>query len=137
MIRLGYRRRTLEACVLLAVATLLRRYVTMRRWSRVLGEMGPVRPAPAPVGPSDPTERAVALAVAAAARRLPAATTCLDRAIAASLMMRARGRRPRLLIGMPLDDPRGTSHAWLVGESGRVVVGDGELERFRPVTQFG
>ncbi len=72
-----------------------------------------------------------------ASRRLPVPTTCLDRAIAARMMLRRRGARPVVVIGLAPSDPGAAwdAHAWLVGDSG-VVVGGSEAAEFTPTTQF-
>ena len=63
-------------------------------------------------------------------------TTCLDQALTGSLLLRLRRRRSNLVIGMLTDDPLRGSHAWLVAESGSVVVGAAQMDDFTAVTQF-
>lgn len=130
---LAHRGRVVEAAFLLVLARLLRRFVPMRRWSRVLGPNGPATDA-IDVGPLEGAEARVALAVAGVARRLDA--NCLEQAVAASLMLRVRRRHGAVVIGLDTADPGGVPHAWLVGPSGLVVTG-GERGGFRPVNQFG
>lgn len=124
----------LEALVLVLVARVLRAWVPMRRWSRVLG---PTQPPTANARPDAPegTEAAVAAAVASATRK--AGGNCLEQAFAASLMLRLRGERGVVVIGLDRADPASAPHAWLVGRSGRVVVGGDVTDRFVPVSQFG
>jgi Transglutaminase-like superfamily len=91
---------------------------------------------------SPQTPDRVAWAVAAVARRLPG-TTCLAQSLAAHALLRRRGYRPELHIGVrerdsasvPLD-----AHAWVECD-GRVVAGEmddlseyGRLEPVRPPT---
>jgi hypothetical protein len=128
------RLRVLEALGLLVLARVLRRYVPMRRWARLLGEPGPPT-VPMEVAPLTGDEALVARAVASGARRLSA--NCLEQAVAASLMLRRRGSGAVVVIGLDPQRPQGIPHAWLVGRSGTVVVGGEEMPGFRPVNQFG
>lgn len=133
-VRLRHRLRVVVAIVLLLGARLLRRTVAMRRWARILGENGPVEVG-VEVTRLEGVEREVAGAVASGARRTSA--NCLEQAVAASLMLRARGARGVVVIGLDPRQPDGVPHAWLVGPSGSVVVGGDVVDRFRPVNQFG
>jgi len=132
--RARHRLRVLEAIVLLLVARMLRKGVAMRRWSGLLGATGPVRVG-VDVGPLAGTEAEVGRAVASAARRTSA--NCLEQAVAASLMLRARRTPGVVVIGLDAKRPTEVPHAWLVGPSGTVVVGGDVVDRFRPVNQFG
>lgn len=132
--RARHRVRVLQAIVLLLGARVLRRTVAMRRWSGLLGANGPVRVG-VDLGPLAGAEAEVARAVGAAARRTSA--NCLEQAVAASLMLRARRVRSVVVIGLDPKRPADVPHAWLVGESGSVVVGGEVVDRFRPVNQFG
>lgn len=120
--------------VLLVVARALRLWVPMRRWSRVLGPTG-APTTPLVLDRPDGVEGTVSDAVASAARRLGG--NCLEQAFAASLMLRRRGDRGIVVIGLDRQDIGATPHAWLVGASGRVVVGAEGMDRFVPVSQFG
>lgn len=128
------RLRVAEALVLLLVARVLRRFVAMRRWAPLLGDPGPPQ-APMALAPLTGDEALVARAVASGARRLSA--NCLEQAVAASLMLRRRGGRAVVVIGLGRERPDGVPHAWLVGPSGAVVTGGEEMPGFRPVSQFG
>lgn len=135
------RARTAQAAVLLLGATAARRRLPPKRLTLVIGEPARARQDVAPPLRGEGRELEVGVAVARAARRLPLATTCLDRAIAARLMLRVSGRRPAVVIGLAPDEtPDAASsgwgaHAWLVGDTG-VVVGGSEAEAFTPVTVF-
>lgn len=135
MTTLRRRLRTGEALALILLARLLRTRVPMRRWSFLLGATGPARAETsahrAPTGP----EALVARAVGSAARRTSA--NCLEQAVAASLMLRARRRPGAVVIGLDLADPSAVPHAWLVGGSGAVIVGGEAMGDFRAVSQFG
>ena len=124
------------ACVLLTIMTVLRRSLPMRRLALVVGKAQPASRTLEKPPPPRGLDQEVARAVDTAARRLPLTTTCLDQALAGSLLLRLRGRRSTLVIGMAKDHPRGGTHAWLVATSGSVVVGASEMEDFTPVTQF-
>jgi hypothetical protein len=132
--RARHRLRVLEAIVLLLAARVLRKRVAMRRWSGLLGATGPVRVG-VDVGPLAGAEAAVGRAVASGARRTSA--NCLEQAVAASLMLRARRTASVVVIGLDAQRPTDVPHAWLVGQSGTVVVGGDVVDRFRPVSQFG
>jgi hypothetical protein len=131
---LGHRLRVVEALVLVLTARVLRRTLPMRRWARVLGVPGPFV-VDAVLEPLAGPERRVASALAGASRRLR--QNCLEQAFAASVMLRRRGLRSAVVIGLDREDPRRAPHAWLVGPSGRVVVGGDVMDDFRPVSQFG
>lgn len=128
------RLRALEALVLLLLARGLRKWVAMRRWAPLLGENGPPA-APMALEPLAGREAVVARAVASGARRTSA--NCLEQAVAASLMLRRRGTRAVVVIGLDPARPDAIPHAWLVGASGSVVTGADEMPGFRPVNQFG
>lgn len=134
MSTLRRRLRVVEALTLLLVGRALRRWVPMRRWSRVLG---PTLPPSATARPDAPegAEAAVAAAVASAVRR--GGGNCLEQAFAASLMLRLRGRGSAVVIGLDRTDPAAAPHAWLVGASGGVVVGGEVMDQYVPVSQFG
>ena len=135
------RARTAGAAGVLLAATVVRRRVPPRRLTWVLGQPGRARQDVEPPLTVTGREREVAVAVWRATRRLPVETTCLDRAIAARLLLRAGGRRPAVVIGLaPGQEPSASSsgwgaHAWLVGDTG-VVVGGAEAAAFTPVTVF-
>jgi len=130
---LAHRWRVVQALTLLVLARLLRRFVPMRRWSGLLGANG-AAVVGIELGPLSGAEAEVAWAVEAGSRRV--AANCLEQAVAASLMLRARRLPAAVVIGLDVADPGATPHAWLVGPSGLVVTG-GELGAFRPVNQFG
>lgn len=126
---------TLEAAAALAVASLLRRALPMRRWSAILGRVGS---APARLPDRAPTtsiERQVASALRRAERRLPWTLNCLDRAVAGQLLLRRRHRPGTVVIGLDRDDPAGVPHAWLV-TADAVLVGGDVAGRFVAATAF-
>ncbi len=113
---------------------MLRSRVPMRRWSRLLGPTSAPTVVPQgerPVG----REGDVAAAVGSATWRTGA--NCLEQAFAASVMLRLRGQHSVVVIGLDRADPAAPPHAWLVGASGRVVVGAETMDRYHPVSQFG
>lgn len=132
--RWAHRLRVVEALVLVVLASVLRRLVPMRRWAPILGAKGPVSVA-GQAAPLAGSEACVARAVTSAARRTSA--NCLDQAVAASVMLRVRGRSGVVVIGLDRERPTDVPHAWLVGRSGAVVVGGDLMGRFRAVSQFG
>jgi hypothetical protein len=76
----------------------------------------------------------VAWAIAAAARRTPWRSKCLEQAIATKLMLRRRAIPSTMYLGIaraPVE-----THAWVrVGRA--TVVGGGDLDRFAVVAAFG
>lgn len=87
---------------------------------------------PAIAGPH-PASRRVAWAVAAAARRAPWRSECLEQAIAAKAMLRRRGIASTLYLGMARDPV--TAHAWLrVGDLN--VTGGRDVTRYAVVASF-
>lgn len=124
-----------EALGLLVVASVLRRAVPMRRWAGLLGvPHPPTELGSTPITPATGREGDIGLAVGRAAARLPHGPTCLDRVVAAQVMLRRRGRPGVAVIGLA-PERQWNAHAWLVGRTG-VVVGADEASRFAPATIF-
>lgn len=132
---LRHRVRVVEALALLVVARVARLVIPMRRWALVLGGAGAARVVVDATATPRRVEVLVAAAVESAARHVPA--NCLDKAVAASLMLRQRDAPSVVVIGLNRDQPTDVPHAWVVGPSGNVVVGEAEMHGFRPVSQFG
>ena len=87
-----------------------------------------------PAGSPDPTPGEVdriGWAVGSAARFVPGAT-CLPQALAAEAILRRRGHPADLRLGVKRIDSGVEAHAW-VESYGRVIVGDGDLDRFEPL----
>lgn len=126
------RLRTMEAMALLALARLLIRFVPFARWSRWLGESGPVSTGPATETPADPgaapppaTVRACVAAVRRASWRLPA-SLCLPQAMALQWMLARRGTYSAVIIGFLPFGARNSPdalHAW-VELDGVTILGD-------------
>ena len=135
--RWRHRVRVLGAIAVLVVTTLTRRLAGPRTMRWLLG-----RPRPAThedrgrLEPPDPEVRAIVIAVLAASRRLPA-LSCLDRALAGRLLLRARGRSSSVVIGIPVVDRSLPTHAWLVDDTGCACLGGAEASGYAPVTVFG
>jgi hypothetical protein len=127
------RRRTLEAVLFLAVASLLLRLVPFARLARFLGQ--PRREGP-PRELADTAREAMRVrrAVRRAARRLPWGPMCLPQALASVFMLRRRGIRGTFYLG--IDPARGyDAHAWV--RVGHVVVnGPWTTDRFTVVGSF-
>lgn len=82
---------------------------------------------------ASPASRRVAWAVAAAARRTPWRSKCLEQAIAAKAMLRRRGIESTLYLGV-VREPM-AAHAWLrVGEHN--VTGGQDVSRYAVVASF-
>jgi len=104
------------------------RLTTFRRLRDSVGRIARSRGSPDPTpGEAD----RIGWAVGSAARFLPDAT-CLPQALAAEAILRRRGHPADLRLGVTRDANGVEAHAW-VESYGRVIVGDGELERFEPL----
>lgn len=89
-----------------------------------------------PAGSPDPTPGEadrIGWAVGSAARFVPDAT-CLPQALAAEAILRHRGHPADLRLGVTREGGGVQAHAW-VESYGRVIVGDGDLERFAPLVR--
>jgi hypothetical protein len=87
-----------------------------------------------PTGTPDPTPGEadrIGWAVGSAARFVPRAN-CLPQALAAEAILRRRGHPADLRLGVTRGDDGVEAHAW-VESYGRVIVGDGDLDRFEPL----
>jgi hypothetical protein len=132
----GWLLRTMEAAVVLTIVGSVRRLVPMRVWSGVVGHRVAAVPTIEDRKRPTPPERSVAQAVRSAARWLPFEISCLDQAVGGSLMLRRRDVSASVVIGINRLDPTDTSHAWLVGASGAVLIGANRIDEFAPVTEF-
>ncbi|MHB8838433.1 MAG: lasso peptide biosynthesis B2 protein [Gemmatimonadaceae bacterium] len=125
-------RLALQALGTLAVVRLLLWTIPFGRVRRVVD-----RWAAAPTAPPDAAlARAVRRAVDRAARSAPG-SDCLPRALTAELMLRRRGQRVRVSIGIAPDGALLDAHAWTecVGE---LVTGDStDIGRYTTLAVFG
>lgn len=124
-----------QAFVSLTLATLAVRTIPFRFIARAIG----LRPGERPTQTLDTVDAAhaarIGWAVNAAARRLPWTTTCLMQAIAAAILMRARGLPATLHLGVARADGIATAHAWLqCGEL--VLTGADEHQQFTELACF-
>jgi hypothetical protein len=111
-----------EAAVLLTSVWVGLRLLPFRALRRLHGE-GPL-PSPSLL-PASGTPAKVAWAVRVMAHRLPGKMTCLVQALVAHTMLRRRGYRSDLRIGVAGREPSGEikAHAWVEHE-GRIVIGE-------------
>jgi len=119
----------------LLLARLLVERIPMRHWR---GRLGQINPASDPIGAETKLAHALARAVERAAVRLPIDTKCLPRAMALHAMMRRRGLRGVLVIGVLDQTLRGSLedlHAWVEVE-GQVLIGALD-QPFHPLIRFG
>ena len=135
-----------EALWLLVVFAAAQRWIPMAWWSGLLGRNTGVpkhwqgmKAATAIQNLGVVEERAVAIAIRRACRRLPFQPTCLAQASAGQVMLRHRGRSGVVIIGLRLD-PISTAktweaHAWLLGESGAITGGE-NAHGFTPTNVF-
>ena len=122
--------RAAEALAYLALARAAVIVLPFRVLSRRLGVRHAETPAAAT---SDPASRRVAWAIAAAARRAPWRTECLEQAVAAKAMLRRRGIPSTLYLGMARNPT--AAHAWLrVGDLN--VTGGRDVAQYAVVASF-
>jgi hypothetical protein len=133
----AHRLRVLEAALLFSVLPIAHRLLT---WRRLLGLSGvSVEPYLSELGPAKlPLAQAVARAVMVAAMRLPWRPLCLSQALVAGIMLRLRGRRSVLCLGVRKDGNTLGGHAWLVlpGDEGGVVCGGASIENVRALRRL-
>lgn len=141
----GHRALALEAAGELARArlmTLLPARVYTSEFG-VIAQPGAAPPCgdPAPGEPECATE--IGRMVEKVARAMPFRALCLQQAIAVRRMLRRRGVRAMVMLGVSRNaadraEPRkgAAAHAW-VTVGGRVVNGDADLERYTVVARFG
>jgi hypothetical protein len=115
----------------LALARIAVLVLPFRVLARRLGVRHAETPATAGV---DPASREIAWALAAAARRAPWRSECLEQAVAAKAMLRRRGIASTLYLGM-VRDPDATAHAWVrVGDTN--ITGGRDVARYAVVASF-
>lgn len=120
----------MEAAAYLALVSVLLRVLPFRLVMRLTRSHVAVDP---PIGLSTvDVDRAVSAAVRSAARKLRWQPACLEQAIAASLMMKRRGRRGELCFGVAMADGTLRAHAWLTLD-GAIVCGGRVASRFAPL----
>jgi Transglutaminase-like superfamily len=135
-----------EALWLLVVFGAAQRFIPMAWWSGVLGRNARVPRHWQGVTAITPTlrlsvieERAVAIAIRRACRRLPFKPTCLAQASAGQIMLRRRGRSGVVVIGLRLDPispgKSWEAHAWLLGKCGAITGGE-NAHGFTPTNVF-
>jgi hypothetical protein len=113
-----------EAALTLAMVKVLRTTIPLRKWSRLLGSPTGVDGINIEANSPTGAELEISLAIARAGYRVPGTFTCFDRAAAGQIMMRSRGLRGVMVIGLRSGE-RWDGHAWLLGETG-VITGAGE-----------
>ena len=87
-------------------------------------------------GKAAQAQRAAALGarVARVARAVPFRALCLQQTLALRRMLHRRGVASTIRLGVS-PDRVGDAHAWLI-VNGRIVIGGGEVERFRVIAEF-
>lgn len=138
MIITAHRLRVLEAALLLSLLPFAQRMLSWRRLLNLSGAR--VEPPPRELGPvTSPIAQAVGRAVMTAAYRLPWKPLCLPQALVAAFMLRVRGRRSVLCLGVRKDGDALGAHAWLVlpGCDGGVVCGAASIANVRPLRRLG
>ena len=119
-----------EALACLALARIAVIALPFRLLARRLGVRHAETPA---LAAADPASRRVAWAIAAASRRAPWRTECLEQAVAAKAMLRRRGIASTLYLGMARNPT--AAHAWLrVGDTN--VTGGRDVAQYAVVASF-
>ncbi len=123
------RRLLLEAALCLGFAGAAVRWVPFRWFA---GSLGRARAGPSRDEPLErlPTPERIAWAIGLASSHLPWTSTCLMRAMAGQWMLRRRGVRATVHLGLARDETSGEllAHAWL-RSGGRVLIGEEALRR--------
>ncbi len=116
--------RLVNSAILLVLIRLGLKLMPLRALRRLLSRVGRVREQG-----SAPAEEAICRtvwAINAAGRRIPWASTCLTRALAAQVMLGRIGEMSDLHIGVSKDESGAfQAHAWLEGR-GKVIIGGEE-----------
>ena len=124
------RRLVVAAVLVLASVRLGLTLLPFTALDRLLRWLGRPRP-----GRAVTSER-IAWAVGVTAAHVPRAT-CLSRALAARVLLGRRGIPAIVRIGVAREGHAGlASHAWVEHE-GRVLLGDGHLDRYTPFITWG
>ncbi len=137
MIITAHRLRVLEAALLFSLLPIAHRLLTWRRLLDLSGvSVEPYLCEQVPV--KSPRAREVARAVAVAAVRLPWKPLCLSQALVAGIMLRLRGRRSVLCLGVRKDGNTLGGHAWLLlpGDDGGLVCGAMGIENVRALQRL-
>lgn len=122
----------IKAILLLAIVTLGLRTLPWLTLQRRLLKLANRRSRFAPA--RRPSAQRIAWAIQVASRYVPKAT-CLPRALAAQLLLIQSAYPADLQIGVVRnDDGKFEAHAWVTGESGIVIGGVYDLERFVPLS---
>ena len=132
--RWSHRGRVVEAIGLLAVAAIAQRWISMPRWSRLLGSASAPPAAwrgeqigQLPLRWASSSERKVFKAVDSASRLVPWHPKCLAEATAGQLMLRRLGSPGVVVIGLRPSEINATerwdAHAWLLGRHGALTGG--------------
>jgi Transglutaminase-like superfamily len=122
--------RTLFVIALLAIAS-VRLGLWLTSFRRVRRSLTRIARPTASLDPTPGEVDRIGWAVRSAARFVPGAT-CLPQALAAETILRRRGHPADVRLGVKRGDGGVEAHAW-VESYGRVIVGDGDLDRFEPL----
>lgn len=144
--RWAHRARVVEAMALLLVAAAAQRWITMPRWSRVIGHVGAVpsewrgqRIEVLPLRWASASERKVVKAVRSASRLVPWAPKCLAEATAGQVLLRQMGAPGVIVIGLRPGEAAAAgvwdAHAWLLGRHG-ALTGGSAARGFTATTVF-
>ena len=121
--------RLVRAAFLILFIRLGLQLMPFRTLRRLLSKMGRVRQDALP--PDEVSIRQVVWAVSAAGRRMPWASTCLTRALAAQVMLGRLGEPTALSIGVAKDEQdKFKAHAWLESRGEVVIGGEESLTEF-------
>lgn len=125
------RRLLMRAAIALATARVALRVMRLRAArNTVVRSQAAMRISAAP-------ERIV-WAVETAGRAIPGGQNCLVKALAAEAILLGAGHQCELRIGVAKSGSRDlAAHAWLETSDGKVVIGDFELDRYRPLPSLG
>jgi hypothetical protein len=133
------RRLLMRAATAVAAARVMVKLMPLRTARGALvGSQRRLRAAPSNIACLRPPAERIIWAVEAAGRAIPGGGNCLVQALAAEALMLRAGYACDLRIGVARDGARNmAAHAWLVAPDGKVLIGDFDLDRYRPMASTG
>lgn len=125
-----------EMVLMLAVGWVLVFVVPFRRVTAWLGAVHEPQTDGGDGRQDFPRAASVMRRLARIARHVPWRTTCLVQSVAGLLLLRRRGIRASVRLGVAEENGALSAHAWLLVD-GKVVYGEQTAAQYRPLADFG